>query len=354
MHFYLDESGSTGDVAKVGTGLDFGNQPIFVLAAVGTVDPDGLAAELRRLAAKHGVISAELRSKNLVERPGLAGDLADYLARTDSPVFIEMMDKRFLIIMNLTSYVVVPPGPEDDASMMVRRAIAEAMAVSLPDTVLIAYAKACDSARRDDLLAVFPDLLEWAREPERGSYREILTAMIEDTLSEIEDPPEPDWHLRFLPAPDRSVTGRSIAMLPGLSALTNIYARINKYRNGDLADVTLVHDEHMLFGGILEQAKATMEDLSGKDALPVVPNADYKLREYATLVFASSSEPGIQAADVLAGLVMRFFRNVRLGKDRSQDSRMAMDRVMQLTHQPTARGINFVADDLLISRAYGR
>src|SRR4051812_44688413 len=96
MRFYLDESGSTGDVAKMSAALDFGEQPIFVLAAIGSADDAALAAELRRLATHHGVIGAELRSKNLVDKPELAGDLADYLRATDSPMFVEMMDKRFL------------------------------------------------------------------------------------------------------------------------------------------------------------------------------------------------------------------------------------------------------------------
>lgn len=49
---------------------------------------------------------------------------------------------------------------------------------------------------------------------------------------------------------------------------------------------------------------------------------------------------------------MRFFRNTRLSKPLSRASRIAMDRVMHLIHQPTARGINLVADNELLAKAF--
>jgi hypothetical protein len=35
MDFYLDESGNTGDLARINANLDFGGQTVFSLAAVG-------------------------------------------------------------------------------------------------------------------------------------------------------------------------------------------------------------------------------------------------------------------------------------------------------------------------------
>lgn len=353
MRFYLDESGSTGDVAKVGAQLDFGGQPIFVLAAIGVRDNIALAAELRRLANVHGVVGAELRSTNLVEKPEVAGGIADYLLATDSPLFVEMMDKRFLMIINLMNNLVLPSvsGFDESNAMFMRKVIVELMAVSLPDEVLITYAKACETESLLDLKAVYPPLQKWAAEPARGDFRDLLIEMMDDSLADVENNKEVDGHLRFLPAPDRSVTGRSISILPGLSALTNIYARINKYRSGHLSDVILVHDEHMLFGEILVEAKAMMERLSSELALPILPNADYKLHEHASLAFASSSDPGVQAADVLAGFVMRFFRNAARGRRITEEAKTTMDKVMGLTHQPEARGINMVASDTLLRKA---
>lgn len=353
MRFYLDESGSTGDVAKVGCALDFGAQPIFVLAAIGTTDHDALAAELRRLAAHHGVPGAELRSKNLVDRPELAGNLADYLLATDSPLFVEMMDKRFLIILNLVNYLVLPPvmGFEESTAIAMRKIIGELMAVSLPEAVLVAYARACETAQRADLNAVFPVLRRWAHDPGHGGFRDILARIVEDSIGDVETLDKPDGHLRYLPLPDRSATGRSISMLPGLSALTNIYARINKYRRGRLADTVLIHDEHMLFGDILSDAKRLMEQLSEQDVMPEVENADYKLREHAELEFVSSKVAGIQAADILAGFVMRFFRDAGRARPLAPAHKMAMAKVMRLTDQPGARGVNMVAPDRLLLKA---
>lgn len=354
MRYYLDESGTTGDVAKVGQVLDFGGQPIFVLAAVGVADHAALAIELRRLAEKHAVLGGELSSRTLVDKPVLAGDLADYLRATDSPVFIEMMDKRFLMIINLMNCLLLPPVPgfdEGGDALFMRKVLIELMAASLPDTILLAYARACETRLRVDLRKAFPELRKWTDDPALGELRTVLREMVADAFNAIEEAEEPDGHIRFLPLPDRSVTGRSISMLPGLSALTNIYARINKQRRGSLAGTTLVHDEHMLFGGILLEAKALMEELSTQDIFPDLPHADYRLRERSELAFARSDDPGIQAADVLAGFVMRFFRDARAGSRPSAEHRSVMVRMMALTDQPGARGINMVAPDALLGRA---
>lgn len=351
MKFFLDESGSTGDVAKVRGALDFGQQPVFTLAAIGCRDEDALAGELRRLAQRYNLVGTELRSKNLVDIPDLTGELANFLIATDSPVFVEMVDKKFLLIINLLNTLVLPPVAgfdEASAAIPMRKILAELMAVSLPDAVLIVYARACETALRRDVETAFSTLLQWAGDADRGSMGPVLRAMIADSQADLAAATDDDAHLRFLPPPDTSVTGRSVAMLPGLSSLTNIYARINKYRGGQLADVTLVHDEHMLFGDILAEAKALMERLSDADILPILPNADYTLREHAKLVFATSAAPCIQAADVLAGFVMRFYRDGSLGRPLDPVRRMVMDTVMQLTHQPTARGINLVASDYLL------
>lgn len=38
--YFLDDSGSSGDLVGTGSALDFGQQPVFVLACVGVDDLD--------------------------------------------------------------------------------------------------------------------------------------------------------------------------------------------------------------------------------------------------------------------------------------------------------------------------
>src|SRR3546814_20713563 len=99
-------------------------------------------------------------------------------------------------------------------------------------------------------------------------------------------------------------------MLPNLTCLTNIYARINLSRPGGLGGITLVHDEQLQYGRILADTKALMEDLARQGNAPSALFADYDLSGAADLRFvASTSDIRLQAADLLAGCAMRFARD---------------------------------------------
>src|SRR3546814_10549875 len=99
-------------------------------------------------------------------------------------------------------------------------------------------------------------------------------------------------------------------MLPNLTCLTNIYARINLSRPGGLGGITLVHDEQLQYGRILADTKALMEDLARQGNAPSALFADYDLSGSADLRFvASTSDIRLQAADLLAGCAMPFARD---------------------------------------------
>lgn len=52
-NFYLDESGNTGDLCKVGAHPSFGGQRIFTLTCIGIDDLTALGEEVDRLKALH-------------------------------------------------------------------------------------------------------------------------------------------------------------------------------------------------------------------------------------------------------------------------------------------------------------
>lgn len=72
--------------------------------------------------------------------------------------------------------------------------------------------------------------------------------------------------------------------------------------------------------------------------------ADYHFVEQATLRFASSEQtPGIQAADVIAGFVMRYMKSVlhdRVVPD--PVARDIFDTLMDFTNPVQGLGVNFV------------
>ena len=94
--YYIDESGHSGDMINSGRRYDFEGQPYFVLAAIGLEDAalmESYICELRRL---HRIAPGELKSKSLQKKPRFVADLIDYVRKQQVPLFIELVDKRFL------------------------------------------------------------------------------------------------------------------------------------------------------------------------------------------------------------------------------------------------------------------
>lgn len=115
--------------------------------------------------------------------------------------------------------------------------------------------------------------------------------------------------LEYLPIPDNKFKKR-VWILPNLSAFTNIYARMNLYQKGRLADVRLIHDEQLQFDEILEASKGAAEALRERAVEMFTPHSDFNFQESASLSFASSTKSvGVQVADILAGFCMRYVRD---------------------------------------------
>jgi hypothetical protein len=351
---FLDESGSSGDAIKTGKAFDFGGQPIFVLAAIGTTDAASLEAELTRLVRHHGLTDGEVKSTGVAHLPQFTADLARYLALANCSIFLEVMDKRYLIVANLINHLILPPVPgfdETPGAHQMRAVFGDFLFEGLPDAILTQFAQACAEPSSDRVAALFEALEAWALiQPGLDPIRPVLLQLLRDNAADFADDTNPRA-CNWLPLPDISVTGRPISMLPGLSALTNIYARLNRFRGGALTGVRLVHDEHMLYGDILRDAKAVMEQLSVDGVLPPLPNADYTLSEHAKLAFASSAKTlGIQAADVLGGFVMRFVRDCQYGEHPSRERQNVMARILELSHPARAVGLNFVMSHHQLAR----
>src|SRR3546814_17065133 len=78
----------------------------------------------------------------------------------------------------------------------------------------------------------------------------------------------------FLPLADRTETDRMVWMLPNLTCLTNIYARINLSRPDGLGGINLVHDDQLQYGRILADTKELRENLARQGNAPLATLAD--------------------------------------------------------------------------------
>lgn len=163
--FFLDESGNTGDLCKVGAHPSFGGQRMFSLACIGIDDLDALGKEVDRLKKLHRLQGQELKSTKTKAKPKFVSDLALFLHARKWPVFIELVDKHYFVIMNIVERIVRPPTPETGLStgtMFVRNTMADYIAIHAPDDLAQLYATACASQKRPDARRVFQRLIWWS------------------------------------------------------------------------------------------------------------------------------------------------------------------------------------------------
>jgi hypothetical protein len=354
----VDESGNTGDLARPGKTIDFGGQQVFALACVGVSNPEPLNEELDRLRRVHQVQATELKSSALKAKPSLVCDLAGYLHDQALPFFVEVVDKRFMIAANMINCLVMPTVGTCDLTLEAqwfRNILAEFLHSGAPSAVISTYVAACDAPSAASVTAAFHVLIDWLETiggpDDVGRALEFLTR---DSLSDFvkAGPDDPLVHARYLPPPDLGTKGQSIWMLPNLTSLTNIYARINRYRRRRLAEVTIIHDEQAHFEAILTDAKSLAERLAAEGGAVPARFADYHFTEQARLVFGCSMEtPGIQAADVIAGFVMRHVKTVlHDGRPPTQAAARTFSTLVDLTDPLRGLGINFVLSSADVMR----
>lgn len=348
--YYLDESGSTGDLAHAGARFDFGQQQVFTLACLGVDNERALGLEIERLKACHRIQASELKSTSVIKKPKFVIDLLEYVDNHRLPLIIEVVDKRFMIAANMVNTVILPFVGSCDltpGARFIRNIMAEYIHYYAKPSLFEAYVKACDAYSITNMTAVFDALLGWLvkRSPQdeiaEGLYKSVLDARSEFLALSPEDEA---GQRRYLPMPDIGKRAESIWMLPNLTCFTNIYARINRLCGRRIGSLTLFHDEQLQFDEIVRSAKRATEDLSKTLTVPLMPFADYHFVEEATLVFTNSTtSPGIQAADVLAGFIMRFTKDALYGDcSASEAARDGFNGILKLSEPIEGRGVNFV------------
>ncbi|WP_066768239.1 DUF3800 domain-containing protein [Sphingobium sp. CCH11-B1] len=345
--YFIDESGHSGDLASA-KALDFANQPVFALACIGVVDEQGLADEMERLRILHRCGPGELKS-DMARLPQFVTDLVAYLGACDCPVFIELVDKRFFIAIHIVNHLLCGGIGLDHVPMPVRNAVAEFLTDEPSDQILLDYIAACRVHSIDAIRTLLNALWTWldASDEDVARIAQFLTMEARDRLnlgeSKLED---------FLPLADRTETDRMVWMLPNLTCLTNIYARINLSRPDGLDGITLVHDEQLQYGRILADTKALMEELARQGNAPSALFADYDLSGAAALRFvASTSDIHLQASDLLAGCAMRFARDAMAKRRKlSPKLRDAFFALLGLTEETQGRGINLVFTDTALEK----
>lgn len=336
---YLDESGHGGDVAGGG---GFAQQQAFTLACVGVGDTRLLVAELERLRAEFKVPAGEFKAKTLKTRlTPIALALIAFFRAQRWPIFIEAVDKRYFLAIHIVQHVLCGDLNGGYVDQISRNAMAELLADQDAGPAFTAYLEACRAPSIEKVRIAVQALWDWleTRDEEIARTAQILTMFARDRARREDADP-----LGFLPLADIGPGGRPVWILPNLQCLTNIYARINLWAGRRVKDLQLIHDAQIQYESVLRDAKALMEALGGEGAQVWTPFADYGVKESASLRFAASGEePSIQAADIVAGAVMRCLR--RGLEDTallSEQDEALLEALVDLGNPFTASGVNFV------------
>jgi hypothetical protein len=349
--FYVDESGNSGDLVNAGAALDFGQQPVFVLAGIGVDDGEALATELGRLRTRHRIQSRELKFSKFKNKPSFIADLIAYLRHCGCPIFVEVVDKYFFICATMVNHFVIPPvaGDFDRRIDVIRMKseVAEYLHAAMPLAVTRAYIAACITPSVLLTRLAFEKLLGWlqSRIPD-DPVAAFVHQFAADSFADFEKGaasrhPDPR---AFLPVPDLSKAAKSYWILPNLSSFTNLYARINLFRRKDLHGVRIIHDEQLQYGHILDEGKRTSEEFAEQGLTWPLPHADYGFTQRACLTFATShTSAGIQAADMIAGFVMRYVQAINSGdKLPSPESVRIFQSLLEFAEPEHGTGFNFV------------
>jgi hypothetical protein len=345
IKYYIDESGHSGDLINSGKALNFDGQPIFSLACFGVNDETRLDGAIARMASKHRITSLELKSSSLKKKPGFTLDLVELICSESLPFFIEVVDKKFFLCINIVNHHIVPPtaGIEEDyLANLMRNRFADYLYDHAAITIFEKFLAACSEPSELTLRESFQALMCLVdRDRVKSAEAEGIRMNLVESLDDYESLKQgsENAHLQFLPSPDNGKLAKSFWMLPNLSSFCNIYARINLFHAGDLSGICMIHDEQKQFDEILENSKQSAESLLKGGASVYTPHSNYNFSQSAPLFFAESGRSsGIQVADVLAGFVMRYFKEAVFdARSISPQLHTAFD--MLLAHSNPAKGV---------------
>lgn len=352
--FYIDESGNTGDVIKTGNNFDFGNQPLFVLSAIGINDLNTLHKKIVQLKKKHKIQQKELKSTKIYKsKPDFICDLVDYIKSERIPFFIELVDKKYFISSNIVNCVVISPyfSSNDHSSMLARNIFSDF--IYSKDSALIydGFIKCCMEPTEETLLNYMGKLKDYFEKyskyyPDPDSISDSIAKNINESIGDfniIKRNEKDNAFKRFIPIPDENKNGKNVWLLPNLSSFNSIYARINKYKKGKLSEVMIIHDEQAQFDEIIAKIH---EELGSIDGLAdvVTHSGDYNFIEKSQLQFIDSKDSiAVQVSDVLSGFVMRYVQD-SLYSDKPTDHKLdkAFSILKNSWSDTTNIGINFV------------
>lgn len=281
-----------------------------------------------------------------------------YIATKRLPIFIELIDKKYYLCINIVNCFIMPPFclPNETAeSLVVKNFMADFLYESFPDLVFTEFTTLCNRPSEQAVLDFFNRVIKTSAAIGNDISKAIFESATEslDDYHQLKESGGDDTYKKFLPIPDRSKRETDIWILPHYSCFTNIYARINKFNNKDLSGITIIHDAQSHFDEIIQKAKRDAEAYRNSSLNDIVPNSDYIFDQAADLIFADSKKSlGLQVADLLAGFTMRYVSEHLLAKAPEPPNAEAFDIIFNQGKPNSGVGLNMVCTQKICDSIY--
>jgi len=353
MKYYIDESGSTGDLLMEEDNLDFSEQEYFTLACIGL--DDNILVELEyfisKLKKKYKIQSKELKFGKIKhifgKKIGFILELLKYIEE-DSKVLIEIVDKRYIIATNIVHCLINPPYFQPKRSVeeekIIHLELAQWVYTYIPNEFFISFSNIARNPSSDGLDKLFKDLLKIA-ETINDESSNIVLGNIKESLDDYEIIKKRVNNTReaytyFLPLPDLNKRGELIGILPHIGSFTNLHARLNFLYEDDLSSITIVHDNHAHFDEIIKSYHQGAVD--NFDEKKIYEMANFRFKTISKLEFHNDKNKiGLQVADIFAGLINKSIAYL-LKEEKYLKEKEYMILLQILTSLYYQKAINFV------------
>jgi hypothetical protein len=355
--FYLDESGNTGDALKIGASFDSFSQPIFCLSCIGVDNPD-LDEFIKKIKNKYHIQANELKSTKIYKsKPKLILEVIEFIVSNDLPVFIEVVDKKYHVVSNIVNLYIINEFPSyffgKEFSLI--NGCADFIYNFAPDLIFSHFIELCKSPSKENLLKHLKEINSFSNEYlHLDQYARFISESTANNIENIKKLPDGEdssemVRKHFTPIPDQKKRSDDfVFMLPNMTSLVNIYARINKFKNGELSDINLYHDEQVQFDKILLINKSLVESIHFGSELHF-PHANYDFDQVAKLSFIKSEDCiSIQVADLLAGIFMRYTQDIIKGISVAPEIKQSIDLILDKYSGRNGTGVNIVSTQEIV------
>ncbi len=354
MKLYVDESGNTGETSSNDLKFNFYEQPYYVLAGILVDDEltEKLEKMVRNLCATYRLQGTELKAKNLYEsKPRLIIDLIEYLVVNRVPIFMELMDKLYYLHIMIVDHFLIPVNsfPMNEDLILIRRIVASELGGFLNLKIYHGFIKTVKLYSNESLEDFYRVLIKHFEEIDAFMHK----SFVEQTQAAYFERKFVDENQAlkdFSPLPDENQKQRLIHLLPNYNAFSNMIFRtqfyVNEFANGKF---DIAHDIQEQFSFIYQSALTKMKTFdfaSLSENFAIGKKITRNIDENIELKFIDSKDSiYIQLADILSGVVMRFWKDfTERNEGKIKNYMPAIAKLCSPVVGPS-NGINFVVPE---------